>query len=263
MPVHAQADDDALTICGISLLAWIVANVSHEGLGHALVALATGAPSGVLSTVAWSSAQDTRLVAAAGTLVNLLEAGVLLLALRGAKNAPAAARFFLFACAAFNLFTGTGYFFFSGVSGFGDWADVVAGLSPQWVWRGLLIVGGAASYFCAMLVLGVSLVRYVGVEASDTKRLRRLTLVPYFSAVALSLAASALNPLGWQLVLESALPAAAGGNCGLIWLWHYGRGAQPIFGSQKLGRSYGWLAAAGAFSLVFIFVLGRGITLHR
>ena len=34
-----------------------------------------------------------------------------------------------------NLFTGTGYFFFSGVANFGDWAAVIHGLQPYWAWR--------------------------------------------------------------------------------------------------------------------------------
>jgi hypothetical protein len=49
-----EANDDVLTVVAISLVAQIVADVLHEGLGHAAVALLAGAKSGVLSTVAWS-----------------------------------------------------------------------------------------------------------------------------------------------------------------------------------------------------------------
>src|SRR5579862_667171 len=77
--------DDVLTICAISIVAGIVANVLHEGVGHGLTALLTGAKSGVLTTVAWSSASDTRLVAAGGTLVNLSASLVFWLALRSLK----------------------------------------------------------------------------------------------------------------------------------------------------------------------------------
>ena len=100
--------DDALTICAISVVASMVSTMLHEGLGHALLALRTGAASGVLSSVAWSSAFDSRLVAAGGTLVNLAAALVLWLCLRAAQNAPPALRFFLLIAMAFNLFTGTG-----------------------------------------------------------------------------------------------------------------------------------------------------------
>ena len=104
--------DDVLTICAISIVAGILTNILHEGVGHGLVALLTGARSGVLTTVAWSSAFDSRLVAAGGTLVNLAAALVFWLALRSAKHASMAVRYFLLITCAFNLFTGTGYFLF-------------------------------------------------------------------------------------------------------------------------------------------------------
>ena len=133
-------NDDWLTVCAISVLAGMLANVVHEGLGHSAIALLTGAKSGVLSTVAWSSSQDSRLVAAGGTLANLAAALVFWMALRGAKNASSRLRFFLLIGLAFNLFDGTGYFLFSGFTNFGDWAVVIAGLPGHWLWQGLLVV---------------------------------------------------------------------------------------------------------------------------
>ena len=66
--------DDTLTLSAISVVASILTNVLHEGVGHGLTALLTGANSEVLTTVAWSSAFDSRLVEAGGTLVNLASA---------------------------------------------------------------------------------------------------------------------------------------------------------------------------------------------
>jgi hypothetical protein len=80
-----QQKDDTLTISAISVLAAIIASILHEGFGHAATALLTGAESGLLTTVSWSSAQESRLVAASGTLVNLVAALLFWLALR---NAP-------------------------------------------------------------------------------------------------------------------------------------------------------------------------------
>jgi len=67
----APTTDDILSICAISFVAGILTNVLHEGVGHGLTALLTGANSGVLTTVAWSSAFDSRPVEAGGTLANL------------------------------------------------------------------------------------------------------------------------------------------------------------------------------------------------
>lgn len=256
--------DDGVTVCAISLLAWMLAGMSHEGIGHALTALLTGTPSGVLSTMAWSSATSTRLVAAGGTIVNLIEAAVFWIILRSATKASPRVRVFLFTVCTYNLLTGSGYFFFSGVSNFGDWAQVVAGLRPHWAWMLLLIVGGAAAYYASLRAMAAGLVRYVGIPREDKPRMKRLTWNLYFSALVLSVAAGLMNPLGIKLVVESAVAASAGGNAGLLWLRHYvPKGTQPARAEEGVRRSYGWIAVAGVIVLPYIFVLGRGVTLHR
>jgi hypothetical protein len=162
------------------------------------------------------------------------------------------------------LFAGTGYFFFSGVTDFGDWAAVISGLAPHWLWRVLLVVLGAVSYYAAVRVVGVGLRRYVGVPREQQRRLRKLTIVPYISAILLLSIAGLLNPLGIQLLWQSALPATAGGQSGLLWLQYYiPRGTGPNRTPEQVERNSGWIVAAGILALVYIVVLGRGITLHR
>jgi hypothetical protein len=257
--------DDALTICAAALLAWMLAGMSHEGIGHASTALLTGTPSGVLSTMAWSSTyHTTRLVRAGGTLVNLAEALVFWLALRAARKASPQTRVFLFAACTFNLFTGSGYFFFSGVSNFGDWAQVVAGLQPHWMWMALLTVTGVIAYYASLRAMGAALVRYVGIPRAEKPRMKKLTWNLYFSALVISVAAGLVNPLGIKVVLESAVAASAGGNAGLLWLRYYvPKGTAPLRADESVGRSYGWIATAAVLAVPYIFVLGRGITLHR
>lgn len=255
--------DDVLTICAISIVAGILTNILHEGVGHGLTALLTGAKSGVLTTVAWSSTYDSRLVEAGGTLVNLAAGLLFGLALGTAKHLSLSARYFLLIGCAYNLFTGTGYFLFSGVTNFGDWAAVISGLDPHWLWRVLLVVGGAITYFVAALGVGIGLVRYVGVRREQQRRLRKLTFVPYLCAIALASAAGLLNPLGIELLWQSALPATAGGQSGLLWLQYYvPRGTEPRQEPGSLGRNYVWIVLAGILAPLYVVVLGRGITLH-
>jgi hypothetical protein len=258
-----RTTDNTLTIIAISIVAGILTNILHEGVGHGLTALLTGAKSGVLTTVAWSSASDTRLVAAGGTLVNLAAALVFWLALRSVKLASMPMRYFLLIACAFNLFTGTGYFLFSGVTNFGDWAAVISGLPLHWLWRTLLVVVGAASYFIAAVVVGIGLVRYVGIPRHKHGRLRKLTIVPYFSGILLASVAGLLNPLGMQLLWQSALPATAGGQSGLLWLQYYiPRDTDPERSSAQLAPSYVWLGVAAVLGILYVVVLGRGITLR-
>lgn len=261
----ASTTDDALTVCAISIVAGILTNVLHEGVGHGITALLTGANSGVLTTVAWSSAFDSRLVEAGGTLVNLGAAFVFWLALRSAKHTSMSVRYFLLVTSAFNLFTGTGYFFFSGVTNFGDWAAVISGLHPHWLWRALLVIVGAASYYAAVAVVGIALVRYVGIPRQQQGRLRKLTLIPYISAILLASVAGLLNPLGIQLLWQSALPATAGGQSGLLWLQYYiprGTEPKPTSTSEHLPRNFAWVSVASVLACLYIVILGRGITLQ-
>ena len=256
--------DDAVTICAISVLAFLVGDVSHEAIGHALLALLTGTQTGVLSAVAWSSSFDSRLVAAGGTLVNLVLGLIFWLALRAARDASTSTRLFLLLSCAFNLFTGTGYFFFSGVTNFGDWAVVIAPMHPHWLWRTLLIVVGMAAYYGSVLAIGQGIVRYVGIPANDHRRLRKFLFLPYFSAIVIAVAGTLPTPAGISLVWQSALPATAGANSGLLWLRYYIPSSTVTErSSPSLERSYAWIAIATACALAFIFVLGRGITLHR
>lgn len=93
---------------------------------------------------------------------------------------------------------------------------------------------------------------------------RKLTIVPYFSAIVLASVAGLLNPLGIELLWQSALPATAGGQSGLLWLQYYiPRGTEPKRAADRLARNYVWIGVAAVLALLYVVVLGRGITLHR
>jgi len=240
----------------------MLSTMLHEGLGHAAVAIATLHVSGTLTSLAWSSVQDSRLVAAGGTLVNLASALVFWLLLRAARNASPTLRFFFLITMSFNLLTGTGYFFYSGVSNFGDWAQVIEGLQPHWLWRIGLIVIGIVTYYGAILVIGESIVRRMGVPISDARRFRRMTWIPYFSAIVIDGVAGLLNPFGMRYVFLSALAATAGGQCGLLWLRNYiPRRIQSGPNNQPIPRSYAWITVAIVCAAIFIGVFGPGVHL--
>jgi hypothetical protein len=69
-------------------------------VGHGLTALLTGANSGVLTTVAWSSIFDSRLVQSGGTLANLAAGLLFWVALCSVQAVSMPTRYFLLLSAA-------------------------------------------------------------------------------------------------------------------------------------------------------------------
>jgi hypothetical protein len=258
----ASPKDDKLTLIAVSVLACILQDILHEGLGHGVTAWLSGAHNLTISTVALSSDIETRWVAANGTLVNLLFAAIFwVLLLRPGRYRPAVYYFLVLAMAG-NLFTGTGYFLFSGVMNFGDWAAVIHGLQPYWLWRLGLVVLGAISYYVSVLLVAAKL-RPFSARDGDSQRMRSLCWTPYFADGVLAGVAGVLNPAGLFYVIASALPSTLGANAGLLSLpgiVRLGTEEPPI---PPIERSMIWIAVGAIASLLFIFVLGRGISWSR
>lgn len=260
----ASGKDDRLTLIAISSLACILQDVLHEGLGHGVTAWLGGAHRLTVSTVAMQSDIDTRWISANGTVVNLIFAAIFWLLLLEPQRYGPATRYFIVLAMAGNLFTGTGYFLFSGVFNFGDWAAVIRGLQPHWIWRLGLIVLGAVSYFAAMLVVAAKLKPFHA-AGENSRRVRALCRTPYFTDGILAAIGGLSNPAGLFYVIASALPSTLGANAGLLSLPSMMR-KESRSGEDQLGpipRLPAWIAAGAIASLLFIFVLGRGLTWSR
>jgi hypothetical protein len=195
--------------------------------------------------------------------VNLAFAAMFWLLLRRKGGYSPATRYFLVLAMAANLFTGTGYFLFSGFTNFGHWAAVIHALEPHWLWRVGLVVIGAASYYASMMVVGAELNRFRN-ENQSSRRLRSLSWSPYFTDGILAAVAGLPNPAGLFYVVASALPSILGANAGLLSLPSMRRWSPTQDGPIGLSRrSVSWIAAGALGALVFIFALGRGITWSR
>jgi hypothetical protein len=264
-PSEVSAKDDRFTVIAISALACILGDILHEGLGHGVTAWLSGAHRVTLSTVAMQcDIPETRWISANGTLANLLFAGIFWLLLLRPRRYRPVTRYFLVLTMAGNLFSGTGYFLFSGFSNFGDWAAVIRGLQPHWLWQLGLIVVGLVSYYLSMLVVAAQLKAFQE-KNQRSRRLRVLCWIPYFTDGALAGLAGLLNPMGLFYVLASALPSTLGANAGLLslpWMmWRARTSEDEQVG--PIGRNVAWIATAAVASLLFIFVLGRGLTWSR
>lgn len=260
----ATAPDDTLTIISIAALACVLQDVLHEGLGHGVTAWLSGAHRITMSTVALQSDISTRWISANGTLVNLIFGAIFWLLLLKPRRYSPATRFFFVMAMAGNFFSGTGYFLFSGVANFGDWAAVIHGLQPYWLWRLGLVVLGVITYYASMLIVAGKL-RPFHRKDGNPRRMRGLAWTPYFTEGILAGLGGLFNPVGFFYVIASALPSTLGANAGLLNMPTMLRRQFAREGDEvgPIVRSLAWISAGAVASLLFIFVLGRGLTWTR
>lgn len=145
---------DALTVGAIGILAYMLGNVLHEAVGHGGACLLVGGKPVALSSVYFECSSDARLVMAGGTLMNLIAGAVFFALGRLTGRSHSRLKYFFWISMTVNLYTGTGYFLFSGIGGIGDWGQFIQGLGNQWLWRiGLTILGAVTYLISARITL--------------------------------------------------------------------------------------------------------------
>jgi hypothetical protein len=261
--MRAPLTDDALTLSALGILAFVIADMAHEALGHGLATLAVGGQPVLLTTSYFSSSGNlSRWIPAGGGIANVIVGCLFIVALRLFRPAAQQVRYFLVLGIAFNLLFAAAYPFYSGIAAFGDWAAVISGLSPAWLWRVLLVVLSLASYYLSLMLLAVEMRPFCGSDRPEAlARLRRITLIPFLAALGAACLAGAFNPRGWTNILIAAAPAAAAAF-GLTQLDHFSsvrssKPSVPIAG--PITRSLGWIAVAVAVLILFVGLVGPGI----
>jgi hypothetical protein len=245
------------TIISMAVIASAMGTLLHEGVGHGVTAWLRGDIPTELTSNHLSSLRPDRWVDAGGTLVNLIAgAGALLASRKTGERANL--RYFLWVLAAFNLLAGAGYFLFSGITGFGDWYEVIRGVPHQFVVRVGMTLFGAALYVFVVRLLAVSIRPFV----KERRTYNVVGRLPYYVAGLFSCAAGALDPLGIKLLLVSTIPAAFGGSSGLMWadaLMPRGAPERELV----VQKAPVWWIAAVVLGVSYVVLLGGGIRFAR
>jgi len=241
------------TILSMAIVAVGVTTLLHEGVGHGVVSWLRGGVPTELTSNHLSSLHEDRWVAAGGTLVNLA-AGTLALLITHAAGARALLRYFFWLLAAHNLFTGAGYFMFSGVFGFGDWQQVIAGLPHQGLLRAAMALAGIILYVLLAWFLAIAVRPFCETRATYNV----IGRLPYLAGCLFNCAAGAFDPLGIKLLLVSTIPADFGGSSGMLWLDSMIPRPLPET-PLVIRRQPAWWIFAALFAIAYIGILGRGI----
>jgi hypothetical protein len=254
---HSQLN--AWTLAAIGAVACIAADMVHEAVGHGTASWLMADPILSISTVALQNADSSRIVSAAGTTANLVVGVISLLVLRRLRGFTPSA-YFLWVFGAFNLFN-LGYLVASAGMNSGDWAAVISGLSPLWLWRGVLGLVGIILYTLSVRWVANFAIDFVNHRQVAIADSRRLVWPAYLSAGAVLTVASIFNPISPSLILSSGIGASFGLNCGFLFLPPViaQNATYPGVGEGRIPLSFFWLIVSVSVSALFIGVLGPGI----
>ena len=249
------------TTAAIAVTAYALCDLVHEVAGHGVAALLVpGVRVVSLSTVALQTTGDSRIVAAAGSIANVLIGSVALgLFHRLSRFSPSAYFFWLFG--SLNLLNGSGYPLYSAVLGSGDWEVVVRGLQPAWMVRTGLGLVGAAAYTGAVMLSIKELTRSVRRDLVSVAEIPRLVFPAYVAGGVLLLAASAFNPIGPRLILVSGASSGFAAMAGLTVVPRMveNRASDSGGGQGALPYSQGWVVAGLVIGSFLVAVVGPGI----
>lgn len=236
------------TLAALTAVAFIVACVAHEVIGHGGMCLAVGGHITLLTSVYFRCTNGGPLTDAAGPLMNLI---VGLACWLFAHNRPAVSnsRVFFVLAMAFNLFWGAAYFIFSAVANTGDWAFVLRDLAlePRWLWRVLMGMLGVAIYVRSARVIGA----YMPLDVP--------LMWPYLVAGGVSCVAALFSAGSVLPAVGEAAKESFGAAVGLLFM-AFRRSQQPhtSHSPSAVAHSNGWLLFSALATILFILLLGRG-----
>ena len=263
-----RVEIDAPTLVTVSALAWALANVFHEIVGHAGAAVALGIPVRAVSTTTFSldwdaveSVTEDRIINAAATPVNLLTGMLALAVLRWLPVKHSPLRYFLWLFAMVSFTMATWNMVTIPLLGAGDWGEITQGLSHAGLWTaGVIAIGVVVAIVGYCLPLRLFLP-----DLAERPELRHtITFVPVATMIVVQTLSMLASPFATAPAEANHLVASVFAYAHLIvWAVLVNRGVGPRAPESvqdlTLRRSPSWLATGAVIIIVFIAVLGPGL----
>jgi hypothetical protein len=161
-----------------------------------------------------------------------------------------------------NWFYGAGYFIFSGISNVGDWAVVINGWEPNWLWRVLMTIVGTL-LFVFFVRQGLKEFGKIvgGNEDEQIRRANMLFILSYFTSFVVVLIAGFFCPYGLlSLPVTAGLFAVAGALSPFLWMIRWfrtGHFAKPVNEPLEIHRRWQWIVTGTISAFAYVYILGQ------
>lgn len=254
-----------LIIASITVIAYLLAQLIHEGLGHGGMAVLLGAKviqitnTNMLNDPTGVSDVAARLIALGGTLANFIVGIVVLWLLRTNPIKSANIRFFLWLLGHINLFKGFGYLLIT-FAPIGDWHDVANGLPSQSMWMIMLTLLGAVTSLGTFFYAARTLDEFIGAGSDRRQRAFTLTLFPYLLGGTINVLATIIG-LGITPFTFTGALATFGGTFLMVWLGLAVGRPKPGTPTEPTTPTHNpsWLIGGGLATLFYLFWFGAGL----
>ena len=255
---------DPVTVIGLGLLFLPLLTMWHEIGGHAATCQALGGHVDTIGAfyVDCSGLSGWREIAvsSAGAAVDGLLAIAAWAVWRRASGDLA--RLAWWYVAVVKGFVASGYFLFSGVTGFGDFGTDpgggLASVSNPLIWRIALTIVGGVLYWRLYLLAARTLEEMLG-QGMATRSTRRTVAHLFYATLGVgAVLVGVFNPIGFVITAMSAAASSFGGNAGLISVGYATRrtGEPRDF---VVGRNWAVFVAGIIASALFAIVLGPSL----
>lgn len=257
-----------ITLVAISIVAWALAIVLHEIVGHAGIAALMGIAVRAVSTTTiylpWDQVQSLgqyRIIHVGGTAANLLTGAVALLLLHFRKPISKEFRYFLWLFTTMSFVIVMMYLISATAVGAGDWIEVVTDLEPRSLYTAIII--GAGVVFA---IPGYAFPLRVWMPDLKGNRsvLLKVTVIPVLTLIITQTLSVLRSPFAFQPPESSHMGAMIFIYIHFV-LWAILVNVIPMprsseaIESIELRRSTFWLVVGIAVFLFFVLVLGPGL----
>ena len=207
-------------------------------------------------------ADRSKIVAGSAPTYNLIAGFLLWIILRKSRKQAPETWFFLWLFMLMNWCYSAGYLIFSGIANVGDWAVVVNGWKPNWLWRVLMTILGTLFFMVFVRLALGELGKMIGGEADEQiDRANKLCFASYITAFGVVLAAGFFCPYGFSsLPVTAGLFGVLGALSPFLFMMRWFRTehfVKLVKEPLEIHRMWQWLVAALIVVFTYVFILGR------